>query len=113
MDFNIAKEYLINLLKIKSVESESKDGMPFGEGVNECLLYALDILKKEGFEIKNGNGYYGYGEGNKEISRRLLKGKHGQGKSKLFRTLLGGRNDGFVTRVYAVKAAKRHDTGAV
>ena len=62
MDFNIAKEYLINLLKIKSVESESKDGMPFGEGVNECLLYALDILKKEGFEIKNGNGYYGYGE---------------------------------------------------
>ena len=62
MDFNKAKEYLTTLLKIKSVESESKEGMPFGEGVEHCLSYALDILKDEGFKIKNGKGYYGYGD---------------------------------------------------
>ena len=62
MTFNDAKEYLKSLLSIDSVEKAPKEGMPFGEGVYECLEKALAILKQEGFRVKNGGGYYGYGE---------------------------------------------------
>lgn len=62
MDFDTAKKYLIDLLKIKSVETESSLGAPFGKGVRECLDYALTILEGEGFSVKNGDGFYGYGE---------------------------------------------------
>lgn len=62
MNFNDAKNYLKEIMKIDSVESESEPGKPFGKGVYECLTTSLAILEKEGFAVKNGNGYYGYGE---------------------------------------------------
>lgn len=50
------------IIKIKSVEDEPKDGMPFGEGVNRALEYALKISKKLGFKTENLDGYVGYAE---------------------------------------------------
>ena len=62
MNFEQAKQELKKILAIDSVESEALEGMPFGKGVNDCLIYSLDMLSKYGFKVKNGNGYYGYGE---------------------------------------------------
>ena len=62
MDFETAKKYLKEILQIDSVEKDALPGKPFGEGVYACLEKALSILQKEGFTVKNGNGYYGYGE---------------------------------------------------
>lgn len=50
------------LIRIKSVESEPKEGMPFGEGVAQALNCALSIGKKLGFKTKNLDGYVGYVE---------------------------------------------------
>ncbi|MEW9095942.1 MAG: dipeptidase PepV [Clostridiaceae bacterium] len=50
------------ILRIKSIEDESKEGMPFGEGVSKALEYALSLSKKMGFETKNLDGYIGYAE---------------------------------------------------
>lgn len=50
------------IIRIKSVEDEASDGMPFGEGVNRALECALKISKKLGFETKNLDGYVGYAE---------------------------------------------------
>ena len=50
------------VVKIKSVEGEPKDGMPFGQDVNNALKCALDISKKLGFKTVNMNGYVGYAE---------------------------------------------------
>jgi succinyl-diaminopimelate desuccinylase len=61
---------IIEIVKIDSVESESGPGMPFGKGINDCLLKALEIADKLGFKTKNLNGYIGYaqlGEGNDYI----------------------------------------------
>lgn len=61
---------IIELVKIPSVEDVPQDGMPFGNGVNDCLLKALEIANKLGFETKNLDGYVGYaqlGEGNDYI----------------------------------------------
>ncbi len=54
------------LIRIKSVKSEPKPGMPFGEGTNQALEYMLDLSEKLGFKTKNVDGYAGhaeYGEG--------------------------------------------------
>ncbi|MBE6069511.1 MAG: dipeptidase PepV [Clostridium lundense] len=60
------KEELIKstqqIIRIKSVEDEPKNGMPFGEGVNRALEYALKISKRLGFKTKNLDGYVGYAE---------------------------------------------------
>lgn len=60
------KEELIKstqeIIRIKSIEDEPKNGMPFGEGVNRALEYALKISKKLGFKTKNLDGYVGYAE---------------------------------------------------
>lgn len=61
---------LQEIVRIKSIEDESKPGMPFGEGVNKALEYALNLSKKLGFETKNIDGYAGhaeFGEGEKTI----------------------------------------------
>ncbi|AYD40851.1 dipeptidase PepV [Clostridium fermenticellae] len=50
------------LVKIRSVEGEPKDGKPFGEEVNTALEKALDISQKLGFKTVNMNGYIGYAE---------------------------------------------------
>jgi len=55
-----------DIVKIKSVEGEKKDNMPFGEGPYEALKYALDLAENMGFKIKNLDNYAGhaeYGEG--------------------------------------------------
>ena len=62
MTFNQALDYLKKLLRIDSVETAPEPGMPFGKGVYDCLTEALKILETEGFTVKNGNGFYGYGE---------------------------------------------------
>lgn len=50
------------VLKIKSVQEDSKPGMPFGEGVSKALDSALEISKKLGFKTVNLDGYVGYAE---------------------------------------------------
>ncbi len=50
------------LVRIKSVEDNPVEGMPFGEGVDHALRYTLKIAEDMGFRVKYGNGYYGYAE---------------------------------------------------
>jgi len=50
------------LIRIKSVKSEPKPGMPFGEGTNQALEYMLDLSEKLGFKTKNVDGYAGHAE---------------------------------------------------
>jgi succinyl-diaminopimelate desuccinylase len=61
---------IIELVKIDSVESVPEPRMPFGKGINDCLLKALELADKLGFQTKNLDGYVGYaqlGEGNDYI----------------------------------------------
>lgn len=54
------------LIRIKSVKSEPKPGMPFGEGAYQALEHMLDLSERLGFKTKNVDGYAGhaeYGEG--------------------------------------------------
>lgn len=50
------------IVSIKSVMDEPKEGMPFGEGVNEALMKALSISSSLGFKTVNVDGYMGYAE---------------------------------------------------
>lgn len=50
------------VVKIKSVTSNAKPGMPFGEGVSNVLKKALDIAENMGFKTVNLDGYVGYAE---------------------------------------------------
>lgn len=50
------------IVKIKSLEGEKKDNMPFGEDVDRCLNFALDLSKNLGFKTVNLDGYIGYAE---------------------------------------------------
>ncbi|EJO5348087.1 dipeptidase PepV [Clostridium botulinum] len=60
------KEDLINstaeLVKIKSLEGEPKEGKPYGEAVASALEKALEISEKLGFKTVNVDGYVGYAE---------------------------------------------------
>ncbi|WP_175639941.1 dipeptidase PepV [Metabacillus schmidteae] len=49
-------------LRIKSVlDEESKTGdAPFGEGINEAFTHLLELGEKEGFTVKNVDGYAGH-----------------------------------------------------
>ena len=65
----IIKEYKDDIIKstqeiirIRSVEDEAKEGMPFGEGVNEALKYVLKLSSELGFEVANFDGYAGHAE---------------------------------------------------
>lgn len=52
---------LQELLRIKSVYDSStitKD-MPFGKGINDALVYMLNLAKKDGFDVINDEGYAG------------------------------------------------------
>lgn len=46
------------LVKISSVRTEAKDGMPFGEGCAAALSEAEKILKKHGFAAENHDNYF-------------------------------------------------------
>lgn len=55
------------IVRIKSVEEEPQEGMPFGQGPYKALKYAVDLAKDMGFEIKEFDGYaahadYGHGD---------------------------------------------------
>ncbi|MBU3179661.1 dipeptidase PepV [Clostridium psychrophilum] len=50
------------IIKIKSTESESKPGMPYGEGVSKALECALNTAKRLGLHTVNLDGYVGYAE---------------------------------------------------
>ncbi|MBU5427319.1 dipeptidase PepV [Tissierella pigra] len=50
------------IVKIKSVEEEPKENMPFGEGPYKALQYALELSEKLGFDTKDLEGYAGYAE---------------------------------------------------
>ncbi|MCY6371611.1 dipeptidase PepV [Clostridium ganghwense] len=50
------------IIKIKSVEEQPKEGMPFGEGPYNALKYALDLCEKLGFKTVNLDNYVGYAE---------------------------------------------------
>lgn len=50
------------IIKLKSVKDHPQEGMPFGRDIHECFMYALDLSKKFGFEIKNLDNYAGHAE---------------------------------------------------
>lgn len=59
-------EFLIELLKYKTVLDEPKPDAPFGEELKKALDYLLEYAKKDGFKVLNDSGYAGhieYGEG--------------------------------------------------
>jgi len=77
MDYFIErnKEKLIDItrrvLMIRSVEGKYEEDAPFGRGVKEALLKALDIGNELNFKVVNLNdlvGYVEYGEGDDIIS---------------------------------------------
>lgn len=51
-----------DIIRIKSVEGEPKEGMPFGEGPYNALKYALDLSESIGFKAVNLDNYIGYAE---------------------------------------------------
>ena len=53
---------LQKFLQIPSVldESDIKPGAPFGENVAKALQFMLDLGEKEGFTVKNIEGYAGH-----------------------------------------------------
>ncbi|MFA9396646.1 MAG: dipeptidase PepV [Clostridiaceae bacterium] len=51
-----------NIIKIKSVESEPKEGKPFGEEVSKALDFTLNLCTELGFKTVNLDGYIGYAE---------------------------------------------------
>lgn len=58
-------------LRIKSVENEAKEGMPFGEGVHRALENCLKLSESLGFKtvnVDNMIGYAEYGQGDEMIA---------------------------------------------
>ncbi|WJH33410.1 Sapep family Mn(2+)-dependent dipeptidase [Paenibacillus sp. CC-CFT747] len=56
------------LIRIRSVLSEPKEGMPYGEGVHAALTYVLQLAEQLGFRTAQVDGHAGhaeYGEGEK------------------------------------------------
>lgn len=55
-------EDLQSLIRIRSVEGEAAEGMPFGPGPKEALDETLALCERLGFRTKNLDGYAGYAE---------------------------------------------------
>lgn len=58
------------VLRVKSVQGEAKEGMPYGEGPAKALQCALEIAKELGFRtvnLDNQVGYAEYGEGDEYV----------------------------------------------
>lgn len=70
MDLNIKIEEMSQeiikstqgIVRIKSVEGEPREGMPFGQGPYNALKYALDLSERLGFKAVNLENYIGYAE---------------------------------------------------
>lgn len=81
-EYNLCMEYfkesiltLRNWLKIKSVKSAAVKDAPFGEGVKNMLLTALNEAEKLGFKTVNYDNYIGevvFGEGDDEEGLAVL-----------------------------------------
>lgn len=70
--FNDNLDDLIELLKIKSVydENSASTSMPYGKSVNDALLFMKELATKDGFDVKEYDGYaisFEYGKGDKRI----------------------------------------------
>lgn len=50
------------LIRIKSIETASQPGAPFGAGVRQCLDKTLNICKDLGFKTESFDGYAGHAE---------------------------------------------------
>lgn len=50
------------IVRIKSVKDVPKPGAPFGEGINNALLYTLNLASSMGFKTMYMDGYIGYAE---------------------------------------------------
>lgn len=50
------------IISIKSVKDVPKQDAPFGEGINNVLMYILRLASSMGFRTKNIGGYMGYAE---------------------------------------------------
>jgi len=50
------------IIQIPSVEGSALPGKPFGEAVNNALLFCLKLAKELGFKTGNVDGYAGYAE---------------------------------------------------
>ena len=48
-----AVELLKELIAHKSVAAEAQKGMPYGRDCADCLAFAEDFLKKEGYIVRN------------------------------------------------------------
>ncbi len=58
-------------VKIKSIEQDPKDDMPFGEGIHRALEYCLRLSESLGFKtvnVDNMIGYAEYGQGDEMIA---------------------------------------------
>ena len=55
-------ESVQDVIRIKSVEEEAKEGMPFGEGVHNALLHCLKLSELLGFKTVNVDNMIGYAE---------------------------------------------------
>lgn len=60
--FDNLVETIMDFLKIPSVQTEAKDGMPFGEANFQALEKMLDLCRSFGFYTKNVDGYVGWAE---------------------------------------------------
>lgn len=57
-----ALDFMKKLISFDSAEGKAEEGAPFGIEVRKCLDYALSVMEENGFGVKNGDGFYGYGE---------------------------------------------------
>lgn len=58
-------------ISIKSIEADEKDGMPFGEGIQEALEHCLKLSEALGFKavnVDNMAGYAEYGQGEELVA---------------------------------------------
>lgn len=64
-------ESLQQLLQVPSVKEPPEPDQPFGPGPARALAYALEMAEREGFTVKNVDGYAGhieYGEGDEYVA---------------------------------------------
>lgn len=58
-------------IRIRSVQEDAKEGMPFGEGVHRALEYCLSLSQSLGFKtvnVDNMVGYAEYGQGDEMVA---------------------------------------------
>ena len=51
---------LSRLVSFKSVKSEPRENMPFGEEIHKAYMYFLSKAEEDGFEVFNADGYGGH-----------------------------------------------------